>query len=175
MREAIRRLAFAAVLAIAVLVALPGQADAQHYYGGGYGHYYGHSFYGPGFYGHPYYGYGGYGYGYGGYGYRGYGYRNERHDYGWVRIEASPKDSRDQIRVYVDEALAGVVDDFDGIFQRLNLAPGSYLIEIRLAGYRPFRETIMISPRSSFHIRGELVPLADDDDDAESDLMVTSN
>jgi len=170
MREAIRRFAFVVVLAIAVLVALPGQADAQHYYGGGYGHYYGHGFYGPGYYGHPYYGYGGYGYGY-----DGYGYRNERYEYGWVRIEASPKDSRDQIRVYVDEALAGVVDDFDGVLQRLHLAPGSYLIEIKLDGYRPFRETIMISPRSSFHIRGEMVPLADDADDAESDLTVTSN
>ncbi len=173
MREAIRRFAFAVVLAIVVFLALPGQADAQHYYRGGYGHHY----YGPAFYGHPYYGYGGYGYGYGGYGYGydGYGYRNERLDYGSVRIEASPKDSRDQIRVYVDEALAGVVDDFDGVFQRLRLAPGSYLIEVKLAGYRPYRETIMVSRGSSFHIRGELVPLADDADDAESDLAITNS
>ncbi len=171
MREAIRRFAFAVVLAIVVFLALPGQADAQHYYRGGYGHHY----YGPAFYGHPYYGYGGYGYGGYGYGYDGYGYRNERLDYGSVRIEASPKDSRDQIRVYVDEALAGVVDDFDGVFQRLRLAPGSYLIEVKLAGYRPYRETIMVSRGSSFHIRGELVPLADDADDAESDLAITNS
>lgn len=171
MRGAIRRSMLAVAMAIAVFAAFPDQADAQYSYRGGYGHHY----YGRSYYGHHSYGYGHGGYGYGGYGYRGYGYRDGRYSYGEVRIEANPKSSREQIRVYVDEAFAGVVDDFDGFLQRLLLAPGSHLIEIKLEGYRPFRETILIGPGSTYNIRGQLELRADDADDAESDLSVTSS
>ena len=58
---------------------------------------------------------------------------------GAVRIEVKPKDARDEMVVYVDEAQAGVVDDFDGAFQRLYLPPGKHQIEIRLDGYQPLR------------------------------------
>jgi len=171
MRGAIRSYAFAVAMAIAVFVVLPNQADAQQHYGGGDGQHY----YGPSYYGHHPYGYGGYGYGgygYGGFG--GFGYRDDRYAYGEVRIEATPKTSRDQIRVYVDEALAGVVDDFDGFLQRLHLAPGKHLIEIELDGYRPFRGDIMISPGRTYNIRGQMELLANDTDDAESALSVTT-
>ena len=58
MRNAIKSLAFVAAIAAAALISFPAEADAQHYYGHGYG---------KGYYGH------GYGHGYGGYGYGGYG------------------------------------------------------------------------------------------------------
>lgn len=172
MRGAIRRSMLAVAMAIAVFLTFPSQAEAQHYYGSGYGH---HS-YGPSYYGYHSYGYGGYGgYGYRSHGYRGYGYRNDRYAYGEVRIEANPKNSRKQIRVYVDEAFAGVADDFDGFLQRLMLAPGEHLIEITLEGYRPFRETILIGPGRTYSIRGALELRAGDTDAAESDLSVTSS
>jgi hypothetical protein len=49
-----------------------------------------------------------------------------------LRLDVSPKDAQ----VYVDGHYAGVVDDFDGIFQQLTLHPGPHLIEIRKTGYR---------------------------------------
>ena len=77
-----------------------------------------------------------------------------------MRIEVNPKESREDIQVYVDEAHAGVVDDFDGFSQRLYLPPGKHEIEIRLDGYETLRLAIVVSPRNTYHIRGEMEPLA---------------
>ncbi len=151
MRKAIKTLALVAAMAAAITVSLPAKADAQYY-----GHGYGHAYYGHGS------GYGGYGgYGYGGYGRYGYG-ANQYSNQGAVRIEVNPKDSRDEIEVYVDEAHAGVVDDFDGAFQRLYLPLGKHEIEIRLDGYQPIRMAIFVSAGSTYHIRGRMESLAAD-------------
>lgn len=68
-----------------------------------------------------------------GYGY-GYGYPVASYPmlpaFGSVRISDAPRDAE----VYVDGYYAGVVDDFDGRFQRLNLEPGPHQIELRAAG-----------------------------------------
>jgi PEGA domain len=96
-------------------------------------------YYGP--YGYPYYGYGdGYGYypGYGGYGYvapGGYA------GYGGVRIQGAPRNAE----VYVDGGYAGIVDDYDGVFQRLDLEPGSHEIEVRSNG-RPLTYDVNVTP-----------------------------
>ncbi len=151
MRHVLRTLALFAVISAGVLVFSPATADAQHY--GGYGH---------GGYGHGY-SYGGYGhgYGYGGYGPYGYGgYRDA--STGDVRIEVSPKGARDEIEVYVNEARAGVVDDFDGYFQRLYLTEGEYEIELRLPGYKPLRSSIFVARGNTYNLRGQLEALADD-------------
>ena len=153
MRDAIKSLAFVAAIAAAAFVSFPADADAQHYYRHGYGHgYYGHG-YRHGYYGH------GYGHGYGGYGPYGYG-ANRYSDSGAVRIEVNPKESREDIQVYVDEAHAGVVDDFDGFSQRLYLSPGKHEIEIRLDGYETIRLAIFISSGNTYHIRGAMEPFA---------------
>jgi len=158
MRNAIKSLAFVAAIAAAAFVSFPAEADAQHYYRHGYGHgYYGHG-YGHRYYGHGYYGHG-YGHGYGGYGPYGYG-ANRYSDSGAVRIEVNPKESREDIQVYVDETHAGVVDDFDGFSQRLYLSPGKHEIEIRLDGYETLRLAILVSSGNTYHIRGEMEPLA---------------
>ncbi len=167
MRNVIKSLAFVAAIAAAAFVSFPAEADAQHYYRHGYGHGYygrgyGHGYYGRG-YGHSYYrrgyGHGYYGHGYGrGYG-RGYG-ANGYSDSGAVRIEVNPKESRDDIQVYVDEAHAGVVDDFDGFAQRRYLPSGKHEIEIRLDGYETLRLAILVSSGNTYHIRGEMEPLA---------------
>ncbi len=133
MRHVLRTLALFAVISAAVLVFSPATADAQHYGGHGYG------------------GYGPYGYG---------GYREA--STGAVRIEVSPKGARDEIEVYVNEARAGVVDDFDGFTQRLYLAEGEYEIELRLPGYKPLRASIFVARGNTYNLRGQMEALADD-------------
>ena len=148
MRHVLRTLALVAVISAGVLVLSPATADAQHHGHGGYGHGYGYGGYGHG------YGYGGYGpYGYG-------GYRDA--STGAVRIEVSPKGARDEIEVYVNEARAGVVDDFDGFFQRLYLEEGEYEIELRLPGYKPLRTSIFVARGNTYNLRGQMEALADD-------------
>ncbi len=63
-----------------------------------------------------------------GYGY--YGFVPGR-AYGAVRIVDAPRDAH----VFVDGYYAGVVDDYDGVFQHLNLEAGSHHIEIEAEGY----------------------------------------
>jgi len=157
MRKAIKTLVLVAAMAVAITVALPAKADAGYHFRRGF---YGRGFYGRGFYGHGF-GHGFGRYGYGGYGPYGYG-ANRYVNSGAVRIEVKPKDSRDEMAVYVDEAQAGVVDNFDGAFQRLYLPPGKHEIEIRLDGYQPLRQVVFVTAGSTYHIRGRLQPLAAD-------------
>lgn len=72
------------------------------------------------------YGNGPFGYGYG---YPAASYPVVLPAYGSVRISDAPREAE----VYVDGYYAGVVDDFDGRFQRLNLEPGPHQIEVRAA------------------------------------------
>ncbi len=155
MRKSMSTLALMAALVAAMSVALPAEALAQygHRYGHGYG--YGHRYgYGHGYYGHGY-GYGGYGYGgYGSYGYGAYG-----SNYGQVRIEIGPKALRDDAQVYVNEAHVGVVDDFDGFYQRLVLTPGEYEIEVRLDGYQTWQAHVLVRPHRTHKIRHQMEPI----------------
>ena len=77
---------------------------------------------------------------------------------GAVRIRVEPDSGEAQ--VYVDGAHAGAVDDFDGVFQRLNLPPGIHEVEIRLTGYRPSRQRVFISSSQIFKLRVRLEPVA---------------
>ena len=62
------------------------------------------------------------------YGNPGYGYYaiDPGFAYGSLRIVDAPR----YAQVFVDGYYAGEVDDYDGIFQRLNLEPGPHRIEI---------------------------------------------
>jgi hypothetical protein len=73
-----------------------------------------------------------------------------------VRLRVRPVDAQ----VFVNGYYAGVVDDFDGLLQRLYLPPGQHEIEIYLQGYRPYREKLLLQPGSSREIRLTLSPLA---------------
>jgi len=117
--------------------------------GFGYPYYYGA-------YGYPYYGSYGYGYSYGGYypAYGGYGYvapRGGYSAYGGVRIQGAPRNAE----VYVDGGYAGVVDDYDGVFQRLDLEPGSHEIEIRSNG-RPLTYDVNVTPGQTVTIHANV-------------------
>ena len=48
-----------------------------------------------------------------------------------VKVKAEPKDAQ----VYVDGYYAGPVNDFNGIFQHLNVAPGGHEIELYKDGF----------------------------------------
>ena len=115
------------------------------YFGVGFGWYSGYWYpWGPypywGAYGYPPYPYAGYPYGY----------------YGWAstRIEVKPREAQ----VYIDGYYAGVVDNFDGVFQRLDVPPGVHEVAIYLQGYQTYREKMMFSPGSSSHIKTVLQP-----------------
>jgi hypothetical protein len=121
----------------------------------GYGGYYYDPFYS--WYGYSpyyysgYYGYSPYGYGSRGYGSRGYGsgYR----DAGSVRLQVDPE----KTRVYVDGYYAGIVDDFDGIFQRLSLPPGRHEISLRLEGYRTHRFKVYVPVDQTLKIHHDML------------------
>jgi hypothetical protein len=51
--------------------------------------------------------------------------------YGGLRITDAPHEAQ----VFADGYYVGIVDDFDGVFQHLNLEAGPHRIEVRLPGY----------------------------------------
>lgn len=127
------------------VIVVPGGGWYPWGWGGyGFGGYYG--FYDPWLYGY------GRGYGYG-YGY-GYGAQYSRRDDGTVRLRVRPRDAS----VYVDGYYTGLVDDFDGLFQRLPLEPGPHRIEIQLEGFAPLAFDVRILPDRNLTLEGELQP-----------------
>jgi hypothetical protein len=62
-----------------------------------------------------------------------------------LKLQIMPKEAA----VYVDGYFAGVVDDFDGAFQRLRVVPGQHEIVVYHEGYRSIREKLYMGPNSS--------------------------
>jgi hypothetical protein len=104
------------------------------YYGNNWGGYYGA---GPGYYG------GGYGGVYGG---------PSGWSIGGVRLKVKPRDAE----VYVDGYYAGIVDDFDGMWQQLRLDDGGHRIEVRMPGLAPLTFDVMVQPGRTITYRGDL-------------------
>ena len=73
-------------------------------------------------------------------------------DSGAVRLKVKPADAS----VYVDGFYVGIVDDFDGAFQRLKLEPGPHKIEIRAQQHQPLAVDVMIQEDFTITYRGEL-------------------
>ena len=73
-----------------------------------------------------------------------------------VRLEVKPK----QAEVYVDGYYAGIVDDFDGTWQRLHVPPGGHEIELWLEGYRTVRQQVHLTQDKTFKIQYQMEPLA---------------
>ncbi len=72
-----------------------------------------------------------------------------------IRLLVTPRDAS----VYVDGFAAGVVDDYDGVFQRLRLIPGPHEIVIYHPSHRTLRQSVYYSPGSTHTIRQALEPL----------------
>ncbi len=153
---ALRRLTSAVcVLGALALLAWPSDADAQRrrgrryvirpavytsfWYGPGFG------FYNPYFYGPS---------AFGPWGPYPYGVRYEER--GSIRLQVKPEETE----VYVDGYYAGVVDSYDGFFQRLHLPAGAHDIELRLEGYRSIQEQLYLTIGSTYRLQHTMEPLA---------------
>jgi hypothetical protein len=76
--------------------------------------------------------------------------------YGGVRIDLAERDAE----VFVDGYYAGIVDDFDGSFQQVNLEPGPHRIELRLDGFEPVSFEVNVEPGRIIRYRTRLRRLA---------------
>lgn len=70
-----------------------------------------------------------------------------------MRIMVTPREAK----VYVDGYYAGIVDDFDGVFQRLHVPPGAHEITLYLDGYRTVTQKVYLTPDETykFHYKME--------------------
>ncbi|MEQ1868519.1 MAG: hypothetical protein ABL961_00655 [Vicinamibacterales bacterium] len=106
----------------------------------------------------PYFGLG-YGYRYGSpYSGRVYGYVDRpgyglRRYYGDVRLLVRPRGAE----VFVDGYYAGIVDDFDGVFQRLTLEAGPHNIEIAAPGLEPQFFDVYVDAARTVELHGDLL------------------
>lgn len=131
------------------------------FWGPSYGYGLGYLFYDPwsyGGYGYGWgdpYGYGGYGSG-GGYGYGGgsggYAVSDSYRESGSLRLKIDPKNAE----VYVDGYYVGVVDSFDGAFQKLGLDSGNHKIELKAPGFEPTAFDVLITPGQTVTYKGDL-------------------
>jgi hypothetical protein len=154
-----------------------GITNSGYYYPGYYGYpYYGYSYYGYSYYGDwypydPYMWWAGLGpmYGFGMYALPMSQYSSYWYDYygapgasyvepnnGSIKLKVKPNDAD----VYVDGYFEGRVDNFDGVFQHLDLRGGTHRIEIRANGYQPIEFQVQVLPGRTITYSGELKPAA---------------
>jgi PEGA domain-containing protein len=131
--------------------------------------YYSPFYYDPFFY-HPYWSWGlgfsfgyGYGYPYGPYPYGPYPYAYGAYPYygyydptGAARLQVTPRDAE----VYVDGNFAGVVDDYDGVLQRLRVLQGEHELEFYREGYKSVSQRVLFRRDTTLKLTLALQPLA---------------
>jgi PEGA domain-containing protein len=71
--------------------------------------------------------------------------------YGGVRITGAPREAR----VFADGYYVGIVNDFDGIFQHMNLEAGPHHIEIDLNGYDGISFDVYVRPGETTTFRAD--------------------
>lgn len=71
---------------------------------------------------------------------------------GALRLKVKPRAAS----VWVDGYYVGLVDDFDGVFQRLHLETGPHRIDISAPGYEPLTFDVGLEPNQTLTYRGEL-------------------
>ena len=138
----------------------------RYYYSARYYDYRPYYFYRPGYYTAFTFGFGPYGRGYFYYDnfYNSYvfyprtvvGYYGDSGYYGRptgsLRLDIEPRDAQ----VYIDGAYAGLVDDFDGVFQSLRLEAGQYHVEVVLPGFESLAFDVYIQPGEKTTYRAEM-------------------
>ena len=70
---------------------------------------------------------------------------------GGVRITDAPRDAQ----VFVDGAYAGIVDDFDGVFQHINVEGGRHRIEIHHPNFQPVAFDVFVEPGRTITLRAD--------------------
>ena len=79
-------------------------------------------------------------------------YSGRYQDEGTLRLKVKPREAE----VFVDGYYVGVVDDFDGMFQKLHLETGPHRIEVRAEGFEPLSFDVRISPDHNTTYQGEM-------------------
>jgi hypothetical protein len=74
---------------------------------------------------------------------------------GGLKLKIKPNNAT----VYIDGYYVGVVDDYDGVFQKLSIEPGEHRVEVRAPGYETLTFEIRIEPGHTTTYRGELQKL----------------
>jgi hypothetical protein len=72
-----------------------------------------------------------------------------------VKFDVKPKTAM----VYVDGFYAGIVDDFDGAFQRLYTAPGPHEITLFLQGYKTYTQRAYLATDHTFKVKYQMEKL----------------
>jgi hypothetical protein len=119
-------------------------------YGLGYFAYDPYMFGGGSPYGYDPYGSGGYASG--GYGSGSYGTGQQHAGVGSIRLKVKPNNAQ----VYIDGYYVGVVDSYDGMFQKLGIEAGAHRVELRAEGYEPVQFEVMVMPDETMTYKGEL-------------------
>jgi len=73
-----------------------------------------------------------------------------------VRLQVKPREAQ----VFVDGYYAGIVDEFDGMFQRLRTQPGRHEITLYLDGFRTVHQNVYLMPDKTLDIKLKMEPLA---------------
>jgi hypothetical protein len=103
------------------------------------------------------------GYGYpGGYGYDPYaygggagyssGYSQAYRGVGSLRLKVKPAHAQ----VYIDGYYVGVIDSFDGVFQRLSIDAGPHRVELKAEGFETVEFEVMVTPGDTVTYKGEM-------------------
>lgn len=71
---------------------------------------------------------------------------------GALRLKVKPGNAQ----VHIDGYYVGVIDDFDGMFQRLQIEAGSHRVEVRAEGFEPVQFDVMVTPGETITYKGEL-------------------
>ena len=120
------------------------------YFGGGYwGDYYWYP--GWGYYGWwPYWDFGWAG----AVGYYGSYAQDYVEDLGSVRLKIKPRDAA----VHVDGYYVGIVDEFDGTFQKLRVEVGPHVITVKKPGFAPLEFKVRVVYDHTLTLQGEMLP-----------------
>jgi hypothetical protein len=78
--------------------------------------------------------------------------------YGGVRITDAPREAQ----VFADGYYVGIVDDFDGVFQHVNLEAGEHRIEIQAPGMDPLVFDVMVQAGRTITLRADAYGYAGD-------------
>ena len=73
-----------------------------------------------------------------------------------ARIEVKPREAQ----VYLDGYFVGIVDQFDGVFQRLDIPAVEHELTVYLQGYRTYRQKTLFRPGEGYNFKAILEPLA---------------
>jgi len=82
----------------------------------------------------------------------GYSAGSSYRETGSLRLKIKPS----QAQVYIDGYYVGLVDSFDGAFQKLGIDAGTHKVEIRAEGYQTAEFEVVIAPGETATYKGDL-------------------